>query len=263
MMKIVNIIMKFLKFIIKMVKAIVIMYFILGLLGVMFIFILLTMDTIAQENAFRNFYQTAGFKGKAIEITSTAHGFSIEYSYKYEEIIDGAKFEVDFPKERSISDDEKGEFFDTQEELAENFRSQLVEPFFEKSFEKSFYFQTMTQKIEFTLSQVGLKSNAIDLSYGFSSDKAPIILELKHDLKNKENEPLRGILHLDPEKYLKLGMYEIDVRLEEKLPGLTFDKLSIAEFPDGYYSFYYKDNETGGFTPYFMMVVEKGKIKES
>lgn len=140
--------------------------------------------------------------------------------------------------------------------------SSMVEPLFKTSFERSNYFQEVAQKINTSLNQAGLKSSTIEVDYGYISSpyREVIISELKSDLKDKENEPLRGILNLDSEKYLKLGMYNIEVILEEKSPTFSIEQLNVTEFPDAEYSFYIKDNQSDKTIRYFSLIVKNGKM---
>lgn len=246
------------KKIILTIGVVIKIYIIFMFAGVIFLFVLFSGAENEEQERIRNFYQEAKFKGRVDDVDSRLHGLSFDHSYRYKEIVDGEKIEVFF----LIKSYSEAERFDTQDELAEMYWSSMVEPLFKTSFERSNYFQEITQQINTALNQVGLKSSAIEVDHNYISSPYHdvIVSELKNDLKNKENEPLRGILHLDSEKYLKLGLYRFDIILEEKIPDSIIKQIDVTKFPDANYSISIKEGNYDKTVRYVDIIVKNSKI---
>lgn len=242
------------------INGIKILIFLPILLFVSF-FILLDILFFAEESTkshrIHSFYKDAGFKGEVVDIKSRMKGFSIDHSYTYKEDLPDKDFEVSYSKVSSIGDKE-GELIDTQDELAERYDSYLVHTLFEKAFERSSYFQKIEKEIAQSLIEYGINQYSI-YSYIRNSTNREIVTELKSDLKNRENNPVRGLLELDFEKYVKLGMYELKIMLNEEIPIDFINKFNITNLPDAEYHFYYK-NGSWSVTRLFYIIIKNGEI---
>ncbi|MDO4814649.1 MAG: hypothetical protein Q3988_06075 [Gemella sp.] len=189
-----------------------------------------------------SFYKDAGFRGQVLNIQSETTGpLRLEYTYTYEEETGNGKITVNFADRlHGMGEKNKGEFFDSSEELANNYSNDLVDNLFVEAFEQSSGFKNLEEKVKKSISQAGIVSRDIYLEDDYYSDNSTVTKsELAKDLKSSPSDaPLRGLTTLDFDKYNRLGMYQIAVYLDKPIADFNLNLLTTLNLPDSRYIFY-------------------------
>ena len=211
-------------------------FFITVTLLTCFFFFLIDKEEKKIQEQISGFYQKAGFKGDLSFKESEFHGLSTKYAYSYQERVEGKTVQFDFPYASLLSKEEIGRNYDSAEELAQQYNSWLVAPFFERAFTESQGFQRLKQEIKERFHQQGLEVSEVRLQLPIQNPDFED--QLARDLLAAEKAgetDLRGILTLDYATYRQITGFSFTITVTSLAKEFEGKHLDVSGLPPGNY----------------------------
>ena len=220
----------------KWVGYLVRAFFTVVALLICFFFFLIDQEEKKIQEQISGFYQEAGFKGDLHFKEAEFHGLSTKYAYSYQERVEGKTVQFDFLYASLLSKEEIGRNYDTAEELAQQYNSWLVAPFFERAFTESQGFQQLKQEIKERFHQQGLEVSEIRLQLPIQNPDFED--QLARDLLAAEKAgetDLRGILTLDYATYRQIKGFSFTITVTSLAKEFEGKHLFVSGLPPGNY----------------------------
>ncbi len=220
----------------KWVGYLVRAFFTVVALLICFLFYFTNQEEKEIQEQIAGFYQEAGFKGNLHFKAAKLHGMSTKYAYTYQERIEGKTVQFDFPDATHLSKEETGKNYDTAGELAQQYNSWLVTPFFERAFTKSQGFQQLRQEIKERFHQQGLEVSEVRLQLPIQNPDFED--QLARDLLAAEKAgetDLRGILTLDYATYRQIKGFSFTITVTSLAKEFEGKYLDVSGLPPGNY----------------------------
>ena len=220
----------------KWVGYLLLAFFIAVTLLTCFFFSLIDQEEKEIQQQISTFYQKAGFKGDLHFKEAEFHGLSTKYAYSYQEGVEGKTVQFDFPYASLLSKEEIGRNYDTAEELAQQYNSWLVAPFFERAFTESQGFQQLKQEIKERFHQQGLEVSEVRLQLPIQNPdfEDQLATDLLASEKAGETD-LRGILTLDYATYRQIKGFSFTITVTSLAKEFEGKHLDVSGLPPGNY----------------------------
>ena len=220
----------------KWLRYLVLAFFTVVAILMCFLFYFINREEKEIQEQISGFYQEAGFKGDLSFKESEFHGLSTNYAYSYQERVEGKTVQFDFLYASLLSKEEIGRNYDTAEELAQQYNSWLVAPFFERAFTESQGFQQLKQEIKERFHQQGLEVSEVGLRLPIQNPDFED--QLARDLLAAEKigeTDLRGILTLDYATYRQIKGFSFTVTVTSLAKEFEAKHLDVSGLPSGNY----------------------------